>query len=716
MSRLNYTLLVFVMTCLVLPMRLLAQDEFVFANAGDTSTSIFNSSIESLMNMTLTTAGKQKEKASEIPASVVIITRDDIRKHAYTSLYDVLENIPGLYNLGRNDFPGNVNFGVRGFSSAGEFNDMMILIDGVNQMEDFANSFNIERFDIAVENIERIEVIRGPMSVVYGSNAFMGVINIITSKESQGNNSRAYYTVGSLGTQKAAVKLEGKEEAFSYSMNLSFRTTDGLDVPYADLVLNADSVLPANQMALDQTTEGHLTTNSRVFNGNVKYKSFYASVLSSYNEHGRFYYIGDDDFDANTNLAWNYVKIGVNHKFSDFYNLNASATTFSNEMTMYSDPRGGGTYGRFDTEQKAVEINIDQYITYNDRFNVGLGFNLRRINEVNRLLDYPVVGRYNIFSELKDDVPIDIYSGFVQVNYSPIKNLKFVGGLRAEYNKDYEVRFVKGSNTDSTTVIEPGKADVGGLQWMPRLAAIYSIKDKHHIKFLYGVSKKRPAYVHYYNVANQSLEVRELATMKTLELNYLGALSKKVHLNYSVFLNDVTDLLLRRIVPTPTGASRVKTENNHATRTIGTELTLKLQPIEKLNVEMASTYQVSRYLTEGYKDVDVYFSPNILAYLKADYVFLDHFSVGVKGHYVGAMKSEVNVTNGSSAGTDPSAYALFDLNLRANDIYKGLNIQFLIANVGGTESRYPVAFGSWTPTNGLVGYGRRFELSIGYEF
>ena len=94
--------------------------ERVFAQEMDYSdiSKLFEMSIDEMMNIKISTAGKKAEKVSIIPASVVIITREEIEKYGYCTLEEILESIPGLYQV--DDWQsGGSNFGVRGFLTDG---------------------------------------------------------------------------------------------------------------------------------------------------------------------------------------------------------------------------------------------------------------------------------------------------------------------------------------------------------------------------------------------------------------------------------------------------------------------------------------------------------------------------------------------------------------------------------------------------------------------
>jgi len=138
-----------------------------------------NLSLEELMDMKVTTAGKTEEKIADIPASFVLVTQEDIKKYGYNSLSEIIENIPGFYPI--NDLIGGSNFGVRGFWTLESNANMVYMVNGISQvLGGFAiNSLNT--ISVPVSAINRIEVIRGPMTINYGSNAFYGAINIITN-------------------------------------------------------------------------------------------------------------------------------------------------------------------------------------------------------------------------------------------------------------------------------------------------------------------------------------------------------------------------------------------------------------------------------------------------------------------------------------------------------------------------------------------------------
>ncbi len=124
------------------------------------------------------TATKTERNPDDVPASITIITKEDIRKRNVQTVDEALAQVPGAFDNRRRiwgDSMTNVN--LRGFPADGQ-KRTLVLLDGQNIANAFSNS--VAWSSIPVENIERIEVIRGPFSALYGGNAMGGVINIIT--------------------------------------------------------------------------------------------------------------------------------------------------------------------------------------------------------------------------------------------------------------------------------------------------------------------------------------------------------------------------------------------------------------------------------------------------------------------------------------------------------------------------------------------------------
>ncbi len=136
-------------------------------------------SIENLMNMEVTSVSKKEQKLSQVAAAIFVITQEDIRRSGVTNIPELLRMVPGLEIAQINANTWAIT--ARGFNL--QFaNKLLVVIDGRAVYSPLFGGVYWDTQDVPLEDIERIEVIRGPGGAVWGANAVNGVINIITKK------------------------------------------------------------------------------------------------------------------------------------------------------------------------------------------------------------------------------------------------------------------------------------------------------------------------------------------------------------------------------------------------------------------------------------------------------------------------------------------------------------------------------------------------------
>lgn len=139
-------------------------------------------SLEQLSQIEVTTPSKQPEKISRTPAAIYVITADDIRRAGVNSIPEALRLAPGV-EVARID-ADKWSIGIRGFGSR-LTRDVLVLIDGRTVYTTLLAGTYWEVQDVLLEDVDRIEVIRGPGGTIWGPNAVNGVINIITKRATQ---------------------------------------------------------------------------------------------------------------------------------------------------------------------------------------------------------------------------------------------------------------------------------------------------------------------------------------------------------------------------------------------------------------------------------------------------------------------------------------------------------------------------------------------------
>jgi iron complex outermembrane recepter protein len=142
-------------------------------------------SLQELGNIEVTSVSKVPVKLSQTPAAIFVITQEDIRRSGIRSLPEALRLAPGVDVAQIDDVKWAV--GIRGFQSRLS-RDILVLIDGRSVYDPLFHGVYWEVQDTLIEDIDRIEVIRGPGGIIWGANAVDGVINIITksAKDTKG--------------------------------------------------------------------------------------------------------------------------------------------------------------------------------------------------------------------------------------------------------------------------------------------------------------------------------------------------------------------------------------------------------------------------------------------------------------------------------------------------------------------------------------------------
>src|SRR5262249_26560680 len=120
---------------------------------------------------------KMNESLLEAPATIVVVTSEQIRRRGYLDLEAVLHDLPG-FDITRSNGYTYANVFQRGYRSD-TTNRTLFLVDGVEQNDLYSNTAQISR-PYPLSNSDRVEVVYGPASTMYGANAFLGVINVIT--------------------------------------------------------------------------------------------------------------------------------------------------------------------------------------------------------------------------------------------------------------------------------------------------------------------------------------------------------------------------------------------------------------------------------------------------------------------------------------------------------------------------------------------------------
>ena len=337
-------------------------------------------------------ATKIEQPITESPSSISVITAEDIRRSGATNIADLLRRVPGIDVLRIS--PSDVQISARGFNESNN-NDVLLLIDGRSAYVDFFGIVVWDALPIVLEEIERIEIIRGPGSALYGANAFSGVINIITKTPEQAKGTTLSATVGEF-------------DSFTWT----FMNADVFDKWGYKVVASWDE---GNSFE-DREENDHETFKGSAL---VEYEFDADSLI--------YFSIGADETEGNTLTrvssfdregVFGYAKLNYDYadwKFQAFYNLvDIDVIAFDGEERSIVN--------------NAFDFEMQHSFSPVERHNITWGSNYRH----NRITSHEIIGQ----SERQN-----LYSAFIQDQYSLSDDMTLTTGIRIDSHSETDLHF-----------------------------------------------------------------------------------------------------------------------------------------------------------------------------------------------------------------------------------------------------------------------------------
>lgn len=189
----------------------------------------------SLQYTVVVTATKIETPAKEIASSVTVISAEDLKKMKKTTVVEVLQEVLGVTIIQNGGSGTGAACSIRGANSE----HTLVLMDGVELNDPISPCRSYDLSHLTLENIERIEILRGPQSTLYGSDAIGGVINIITKKGEGKPKITFSSSGGSYATITSDFGASGGAEKINYSLGISYFRNQGISA--------ADASLPGNE-------------------------------------------------------------------------------------------------------------------------------------------------------------------------------------------------------------------------------------------------------------------------------------------------------------------------------------------------------------------------------------------------------------------------------------------------------------------------------------
>jgi outer membrane receptor protein involved in Fe transport len=191
-------------------------------------------SLDSLLNIRISAAARHEQTTREAAASTVVVTRDDFLAYGWQSVAEVVSSVAGFYTTSDRTYE---YLGARGFGRLSDYNNrVLLLVDGrpangiMNAQADMGTGLLVP-----LEHVERVEVVRGPGSALYGSSAMLAVVNVVTRSSASGEDLRIGVERDNEGVNRAVVSIAGRAGSeVEYSAYANWREDPGADVYFPE--------------------------------------------------------------------------------------------------------------------------------------------------------------------------------------------------------------------------------------------------------------------------------------------------------------------------------------------------------------------------------------------------------------------------------------------------------------------------------------------------
>lgn len=538
---------------------------------------ILGSSLEDFLTTEVLTASKGKDKLSNAPASIFVIDQQEIQRRGWKYISDVLEFIPGFEIQRKSQAEINHNYSVRGITGVEKF---IILYDGVRINSGTGTSHQVDQ-NFSVANVEKVEVILGPASALYGVDAFSGVINIIPKKYEGQSLITINSNYGNYNTSNVNFGLVTAKKGFEISLNGSYSYSNEPFFPdyYSeefDWYTNNYSTNGTVGLPFDPNVNWPVdiekyATPTKAYNwvGSIKYKNLelgnsnnYESSNTSFGMHPRYaIYSKNAVRNFGINTTW------LKHEVSgEKWKLNS--VILAQKLELKPESRFINFFSNY---QDGFKYSKDNVFKLEETFSYD-------INATNKLI-FGGTAEYDIALANTSDLP----SQYNTKKSADEQNINYLGSEVNDKNgndlsikqKFYETEYQNFSlyGQYKTTFKEKVHVTLGsrfdhnsryGNSVNPRLGIVYAPQSKFQIKYLFGSAYLAPSpfktFKHYgsfslnsdstgltssfFHLPNPDLKPEHLLSH---EVNFNYIINSSLVISGNSFYNQITNLITNEL-------------------------------------------------------------------------------------------------------------------------------------------------------------------------
>ena len=616
---------------LLIPLRTYSQSDLPQLSESTTQETILFQEIPSVYG-----ASKYEQKVTEAPSSISIVTAAEIKKYGYRTLADILRSIRGFFVT----YDRNYSYvGVRGFNRPGDYNTrILLLIDGHRVNDNIYDQASIgTEFILDVDLIDRVEVIRGPSSSIYGSNAFFAVINVITKRGRDLKGREISGDGGSFETFKGRLSYGNKfRNGLEIISSGSIFHSEGHDHLYFKEFNNPSTNYGiAEDCDYDQFHSLFTTLSFQDFNLQGVYVDRKKGIPTA--SYGTDF---NDPFNRTIDQRA-YLDLKYEYLFENL--LGVTARLYYDQYDYKGDYITGGVFNKDSAHGNwwGGELRFTKTLFKKHKVTLGAEYIDNFCQEQKNYDEAP----YALY--LDDKRKTQNRAFYIQDEFTILKNLILNAGVRYDHYETF------GGATN------------------PRLALIYNPFEKTTLKLLYGTAFRAPNFYELYYQDNYSiksnpgLKPEKIGTYELIFEQYIGD-----HLRgtSSVFYYNIKDLITQTIDPAD---GFLVFQNMGRIKAMGLELELEGKWTNGLEGRISYTFQKTK---DKSTDEILTNSPKHLAKFNLILPILkERIFVGVEEQFMSHRKTLVH--------NEADEYFITNLTLLSKKLIKGLEISASVYNL-----------------------------------
>lgn len=665
----------------------------------------------------VTIATRHETPIGKAPSIVTVITAEEIKNLGYRTFVEILRTVPGFELLKFAD-TGDVGPSIRGLATTTNVNRIRLMLDG-HFVNNPVRGGAFRGFDdFPVENIKRIEVIRGPGSAVYGENAFSGVINIITKDAKDIDGVRVSSGYGSFDTYDENVVFGKSYGKVDISGMVRYRQTNGFDGTIeSDSQTILDNALPTPPFPDASQAPGKVQDGRQEYDMNLKvsYKDFY--FLGWYSNKNTEPYVGPQFVLTDGSLLENnhvFGEVGYKKTFDEKFTIKPRVyydqfdgdnfvKGFPDGTTLPFDVNGDGIPDTFNTypdgiigdaevSEKIVgtEIPFDYKLFDGNLLTLGLEYRLINQTNVSSYYNYnpQTLEPLPSIQDFSDDFPWmkeatrRVWSVYLQDVWDITDTLNLTLGIRHDQYSDF------------------------GEATSPRSGLTWAFMKNASLKVLYGEAFRAPSFVEMFITNNPAIlgnEDLDPETIKTYEVGLSCQFNKHVTSSVNYFYNDIEDLIVLRSLPSP-NQNTLQYDNFGDAHVQGIEMETKIDIVKGNYVFMNYTFQNP----EDNQGNDLPFVAQHYGNFGVNVHYWKYINTNLSTFVSGKRSRE----EGDDRDDLPS-YALLNLSLIVKEFFKTMEIQGTVFNLLDKDYSDP---GPTSIPDDLPRPERTFFVGLSYQF